>query len=366
MKDELPFLVRARAPVRIDLAGGWTDVAEFCEETPGGVVNIALDLCSTVTIVTHTTREDAGDRGWRLRQTLEDESVEIYSADFDFYLEAARIADLEYDGNVDLVKAAIHEMNVPGGFTVITESTAPPGSGLGTSASLGVALLGALARYGGKAYVQSDIAELASSIERDRLDIRGGKQDHYASALGGLEFMEFVGDEVKPSQLKVPTNLLRELESNLVLIYTGKSRLSGDIHSRVLGAYQSGPGPTREAIEKMKEISRNMRDSLLLGDLEPLGDLMSLNWDCQKALHPDVTNEQIDHLFEIAKSAGASGGKACGAGGGGCLVFLSGPHDTHRLKQAFRKMEGIEVLRFRIDEQGLETWAPPAPESLGS
>jgi D-glycero-alpha-D-manno-heptose-7-phosphate kinase len=91
---------------------------------------------------------------------------------------------------------------------------------------------------------------------------------------------------------------------------------------------------------------------------------MSLNWDCQKALHPDVTNEQIDRLFEVARGAGATGGKACGAGGGGCLVFLSGPHDTHRLKQAFRKMEGIEVLRFRIDEQGLETWSPPGPENL--
>jgi D-glycero-alpha-D-manno-heptose-7-phosphate kinase len=364
MPKTLPFLVRARAPVRIDLAGGWTDVAEFCQETPGGVVNVALDLCSTVTIVTHATREDAGDRGWRLRHKLDDESVEIYSADFDLYLQAKRIAELEYDGNVDLVKAAIHEMNVPGGFTLITESTAPPGSGLGTSASLGVSLLGALARYVGKPHVQSDIAELASSIERNRLGIRGGKQDHYASALGGLEFMEFRGSDVKPARLHVASNVLREIESNLVLIYTGKSRLSGDIHSRVLEAYESGKGPTRDAIEEMKEISRKMRDALLLGDLEPLGKLMSLNWDCQKALHPDVTNEQIDRLFEVARGAGATGGKACGAGGGGCLVFLSGPHDTHRLKQAFRKMEGIEVLRFRIDEQGLETWSPPGPENL--
>lgn len=137
MKKELPFLVRARAPVRVDLAGGWTDVAEFCQKTPGGVVNVAIDLNSTVTVLSKTSRAEAGDRGWRFHSRLEDESVEIYSADFDIYIEARRVADLEYDGNVDLVKAAIKEMDLAGGFTLITESTAPPGSGLGTSASLG-------------------------------------------------------------------------------------------------------------------------------------------------------------------------------------------------------------------------------------
>jgi len=365
MQIDLPFLVRARSPVRIDLAGGWTDVAEFCQEEPGAVVNVAIDLCSTVTIVMHSTREDAGDRGWRLRRRFEDESVELYSVDFDYYLEAARVADLEYDGNIDLLKAALKEMGVSGGFTLITESMAPPGSGVGTSASLGVALLGALGRYAGKPFLQADFAEMASSIERDRLGISGGKQDHYASACGGIEYMEFRGDDVKAFPLNVAPNVLRELESNLVLVYTGKSRLSGDIHSRVLEAYEQGQGNTRTAIEELKEIARKMRNALLLGDLDSMGGLMTLNWDCQKALSPEVTNDEINRLFDIARGSGATGGKACGAGGGGCLVFLSGPHDSHRLKQAFRKVKGVEVLRFRIDHSGLETWVPPVPESFG-
>jgi D-glycero-alpha-D-manno-heptose-7-phosphate kinase len=365
MKKDLPFLVRSRAPVRIDLAGGWTDVAEFCEKTPGAVVNVAIDLCSTATVLARISREAAGDRGWRLHSRLEDESVEIYSADFDIYIEAKRVADLEYDGNVDLVKAALKEMGLAGGFTLITESTAPPGSGLGTSASLGVTLLGALGKYAGKALLPSETAELASSIERNRLGIRGGKQDHYASALGGLEFMEFRGHDVKPSHLVTSRSVLRELESNLVLIYTGKSRLSGDIHQRVSDAYHSGRGATHEAIEEMKQIAREMKDALILGDLDLTGPLMSRNWECQKALHPDVTNPQINELFELAVRNGATGGKACGAGGGGCLVFLCGPHDTHRVKRALREVEGVQILPVRIDSRGLETWTPPLPGSYG-
>jgi len=365
MRSDLPFLVRARAPVRVDLAGGWTDVAECCETTPGGVVNVAIDLCSTVTVMARTTKVEAGSRGWTLHSRLEDESVEIYSADFDIYIEAKRVADLEYDGNVDLVKAAIKEMDLPGGFTLITESTAPPGSGLGTSASLGVALLGALAKYAGKPFLPSEIAELGSSIERKRLGIRGGKQDHYASALGGLEFMEFRGEDVKASHLITSRSVLRELECNLVLIYTGKSRLSGDIHQRVSDAYHSGRGETHDAIEEMKRIAREMKDALILDDLDAVGPLMSRNWECQKKLHPDVTNPTIDHLFEVAMTSGASGGKACGAGGGGCLVFICGPHDTHRLKRALRAVPGVQVLPVRIDSRGLDNWDPPLPASFG-
>ncbi|GMV67326.1 MAG: hypothetical protein KJ050_07825 [Candidatus Omnitrophica bacterium] len=365
MKKELPFLVRARAPVRVDLAGGWTDVAEFCQKTPGGVVNVAIDLNSTVTVLSKTSRAEAGDRGWRFHSRLEDESVEIYSADFDIYIEARRVADLEYDGNVDLVKAAIKEMDLAGGFTLITESTAPPGSGLGTSASLGVALIGALAKYAGKPLLPSEVAEMASSIERERLGIRGGKQDHYASALGGLEFMEFRGDDVKASQLVTSRSVLRELESNLVLIYTGKSRLSGDVHQKVSQAYHSGRGTTHEAIEEMKRIARDMKDALILGELDAVGQLMTRNWECQKRLHPDVTNENIDHLFQVAMSSGATGGKACGAGGGGCLVFICGPHDTHRLKRALRAVAGVQILPVRIDSRGLDNWNPPIPDNFG-
>lgn len=366
MRADLPFVVRSRAPVRVDLAGGWTDVAEFCDETPGAVVNLAIDMRSTTTIMARVTKEAAGDRGWRFHSRLEDESVEIYSADFDIAIEAKRVADLEYDGNVDLVKAAIKEMDLPGGFTLITESTAPPGSGLGTSASLGVALLGALAKYAGKPLLPVETAELASSIERERLGIRGGKQDHYASALGGLEFMEFRGHDVKPSRLVTSRSVLRELETNLVLIYTGKSRLSGDIHQRVCDAFHSGRGQTHDSIEEMKVIAREMKDALLLGDLDAIGPLLSRNWMCQKNLHPDVTNPQIDHLFEIAMASGATGGKACGAGGGGCLLFICGPHEAHQLKRALRREEGVQVLPVRIDDCGLETWTPPLPASFGS
>ena len=146
------MLIRSRAPVRIDFAGGWTDVALFAQEKPGYVINAAINIYSFATI--RTAGDSAPTGELRHERDLEDKRVSIYSSDFDVYIEAKNIKKLEYDGNVDLVKAAIRRMDAPGGFDMITQSVAPPGSGLGTSASMGVALLGSLADYAGAHLLQ--------------------------------------------------------------------------------------------------------------------------------------------------------------------------------------------------------------------
>lgn len=334
--------MRARAPVRIDFAGGWTDVARFAQESAGAVVNAAISIYSYASV----RRDEAKPKDAK-------GGIRIYAADFDLYIEASDIRRLEYDGNADLVKAAIRHLNVDESFSIITRSDAPPGSGLGTSAAMGVALIGALSRLVGRPLLAHEIAELASEIEREELHILGGKQDQYASALGGVQFMEFFGETVRAAPLRLDPATEFALQKHLVLCYTEQSRLSGDIHQRVTDAFRKGDPETRGAIANLKEIARAMKERLLLGDLEAFARLMSDNWACQKRLHASVTNERIDELFAIALAAGAAGGKACGAGGGGCLVFIAEPDREHTLRLALRDA-GARIIDFVLDHHGLQ------------
>ena len=330
-------MVRARAPVRIDFAGGWTDVARFARKTPGAVVNAAISIYSYASI------ERSG----------ESNGVRIHATDFDLYIEAADIRRLEYDGNADLVKAALKHLGVPGGIEVTTRSDAPPGSGLGTSAAMGVALIGALGQLARRPLLPHEVAEMASEIERKELGILGGKQDQYASALGGWQSLEFFGETVRAAPLRLGPKTAFELQKHLVLCYTEQSRLSGDIHQRVTEAFESGDPETTSAMENLKAIARRMKDALLLGDIEEFARLMSENWANQKRLHPSVTNERIEDLFAVAREAGAAGGKACGAGGGGCLVFIAKPDREHHLRKALRDA-GARLIEFVFDYSGLQ------------
>jgi D-glycero-alpha-D-manno-heptose-7-phosphate kinase len=330
-------VIRSRAPVRIDLAGGWTDVAEFAQSTPGAVVNVAIDLWSYVT----------------LSPSAAAEGIRIFSADFEEYVTARDISGLEYDGRVDLVKAAVCKLGVSTGLSIQTRSDAPPGSGLGTSAALGVALIGAIGRLRGSELLDFETAELASDIERHTLGIKGGKQDHYASALGGVNFMEFCGETVRTARIPISEATRMYLEKHLLLVYTGKSRLSGDIHGHVWSAFRAGRPGTVGAIEEMKRLARQARDHLAAGNYDKLADLLNDNWRCQKALHPSVTNPELDGLFRLALESGAKGGKACGAGGGGCVLFLAGPEKEHTLRRAVETVPGVRILPFSFQSSGL-------------
>ena len=342
-------VVRSRAPARIDFAGGWTDVAFFAQEEPGAVVNSAISIYSYATAKKTQSEDKPGSKH------AGDNSIKIYSADFDIYEEATEIKELEYNGNVDLAKAAIKRMNVDFGLEIITRSNAPAGSGLGSSASMGVALVGALARLADSTLLPYEYAEIASSIERHELGILGGKQDQYASAIGGLNFMEFFGEEVKQSKLPLASDTLHELEKNLVLCYTGKSRLSSDIHQNVTDAYIAGHKGTLDALRNLKQIAVEMKNSLLKGNLKYFSSLLNDNWANQKKLHPSVANPQIDSLFELALSNGATGGKASGAGGGGCLIFYCADGREHVVRRELQKA-GCDIIDFSFEFEGLQTW----------
>ncbi len=304
------MLVTSRAPVRVDFAGGWTDVNIFARGAGGAVVNAAINHYVTGKLEildAEETREEALER-----------------------------------------IAALHSRE---GLSVSYQSDLPSGSGLGTSSSLNVVWLSLV-----KSQIASDedrarIAELAYQLE-EMLGILGGKQDQYASAFGGFNYMTF-DEAVQVERLNVAPETVQALESRLVLCYTGKPRLSGNIHENVWGAFRRGAPETVNALYYLRNCAIRMRTVLLEGDIEEFADLLSQNWKHQKALDPSITNPQIESLFTQATAAGALGGKACGAGGGGCLLFCTAPGRQTAVSDALAEA-GARVIPFQFDFTGLQ------------
>ncbi|RKY83580.1 GHMP kinase, partial [candidate division KSB1 bacterium] len=282
-------------------------------------------------------------------------NIQIESADYNIFIDSIDVKKIEYNGNLDLVKAAVKLYSTTDGFKIITQSNAPAGSGLGTSASMGVTLVGLISKYSGKNLLPGEIAEAASMLERKELGIRGGKQDHYASAIGGINYMEFHKEEVKIYPLKINPDIILELEKNLIVCYTGKSRLSGNIHKDVAKNFSNNKKETVDSIEKLKYIAECMKNSLMKGKFNEFAELMNENWTYQKKLHHSITNEYMNELFEIAFKSGALGGKAAGAGGGGCLIFYCDREKEHKVRENLEK-SGATVLNFNFDFSGYQNW----------
>jgi D-glycero-alpha-D-manno-heptose-7-phosphate kinase len=335
-------IIRSRAPIRIDFAGGWTDVPPFSEREGGAVVN------TTINRYTYTTLAKRNDS-----------RIRILSADFEKYIEVENFRQLEYDGNLDLIKAAVKVLGVEIGMDIHVRCDAPPGSGTGSSSSISVALIGMLNCLQPEKLSPHEIAKLARKLEVQELSIAGGKQDYYASALGGINFLEFEDPAVSNSRLQVAPAVIRDLEKHLLLCYTGKSRLSGDIIRNVMGAYERGEKKTVDALRNLKRVAYETRSALLSGDLHGFAGLLHENWQNQKALDPSTTNAQIDRLFEVALGAGAIGGKACGAGGGGCIVFYCDENKEHLVRRALLA-EQAQIIEFNLENEGLQTWVSPA------
>ncbi|HPB31467.1 MAG TPA: GHMP kinase [Candidatus Sumerlaeota bacterium] len=330
--------IRARAPIRLDFGGGWTDVPPFSEREGGAVVNATINRYTYATLVPRTDR-----------------IIRIISADFDTFLEVKDFKQLEYDGNLDLIKAAIRVLGIIQGMDLYVRCDAPPGSGTGSSSSISVALIGLLNTLQKEKLSPHEIAKMGRVLELQELHIAGGKQDYYATALGGINYLEFEDPAVSNSRLRVSEATIAEMEKHMILCYTGKSRLSGNIISTVMGAYERGEEQTTRALFNLKRIAHEMKSALLTGDMKRFASLLAENWQNQKLLDPSTTNEQIDLLFKTAENAGALGGKALGAGGGGCLLFYCDDNREHDVRLAIQKA-GAQVIDFNFEFQGLVTW----------
>ena len=317
---------RAAAPVRLDFAGGWTDVPPFSAREGGVVITAGVRLFATAEVY-------VGGRGFRL-----------VSEDLNDQLEVPDSAGLVNDGRLTLHKAALRMLPV-GACRLITRSDAPPGSGLGTSGALDVALVAALSAARGESPDPVDIAERACYLEAVEAGIPGGRQDQFASSHGGFLQLDFKDPDAEVKRLRVDAGFAEDLARRTVLCYTTASRFSGATIDRVMQAYERGNRKVAEALHGIRAVAESMGAAFAAGDAAQIGRLMSENWRHQLALDPQMRTEKMAQLEEAALAAGALGGKAAGSGAGGCMFFLA-PDDPRSVVEAAQGC-GVTILPVR-------------------
>jgi len=333
---------RARAPLRISLCGGGTDVAPYPEEHGGMVLSATINQYAYASL-----------------RPRRDSRLTLASLDYDVVARYDHPRRLKLDGNLDLIKAVVRAFKVRRGAGLWVHSDAPPGSGLGSSSTLVVALIGVMGEWLGRPLTSYDVAELAYRIERVDLGLAGGRQDQYAAAFGGFNFIEFGAEGTVVNPLRIRPDVLNELEYRLLLCYMGQTRQSARIIERQTAAYRSGQSAVVEALHQLKAGTLEMKKALLLGKVDAIGELLHQAWESKKRLDEGISNSHVDRLYQLARREGAIGGKMPGAGGGGYFLLLTRFDRKHRVAAVLEK-HGGQVVPFQFERRGLVTWASGA------
>jgi D-glycero-alpha-D-manno-heptose-7-phosphate kinase len=335
---------RSRAPLRLGLAGGGTDVSPYSDLYGGSILNATISMYAYASI---TPRNDG--------------KIRIIAYDRNEQYEFDSAEALPINGQLDLSKGVynriVKEFNTGAlSFDISTYVDAPPGSGLGSSSTLVVAIVGAFMEWLKLPLGEYDIAHLAYSIEREDLKFDGGKQDQYAATFGGVNFMEFYSDDkVIVNPLRVKDKWLFEMENNMVLYFTETSRLSSTIIKAQSENVKSRNEKSIEAMHSLKEQALRMKEALLRGNLNQIGDILNYGWQFKKQMAEGISNIEIDKLYDAALQAGATGGKVSGAGGGGFMFFYAPDDKKHQLVKTLQSFGG-RVMRYHFTSGGLVTW----------
>lgn len=345
---ERSFDVRARAPLRLGLAGGGTDLSPYCDQFGGAVLNATIDRFAFA----HITPSPTGEVIFRARDVGAEERYDL---------------DEPFDVRTGLVlhKAVYRHMRsvyaqgeLPG-LCLSTTIDAPPGSGLGSSSALVVALVEAFRVALDLPLGPYEVARLAFEIERKQLGLAGGRQDHYAAAFGGINYIEFLPEErVLVSPLRVPRACLNEFEASLVVCFTGQSRRSELIIQEQIDGLTSLRPETLENMHQLKQDATAMRQALLRGDIAELARVLARSWEAKKRTASGIVTPEVERLYAAGLDAGAWGGKVSGAGGGGFLMFCTEPENRYRLMTALNAAGGqASLIKFTFE--GAEAWIPP-------
>jgi len=262
---------------------------------------------------------------------------------------------LSLDGDLALIKACIKRVGPQQGFNLQTYSQIPLGSGLSSSAAVAVVVAAICTHYEQGSFEKAEMAHLAAAAERDDLNHWTGKQDQFAAALGGINFLEFVGDDVPIEKPDLSEHTVRQLEKNLLLVFTGVAHLSGSIHLDILSDYQNKTGTVLAGMHGLKEVGRQMCSSLRSGDLKTFAELLNENWKYHQMLHPSCHTPDLQRFIDTGLASGAVGAKVCGAGGGGCVVFYARDNEKPRLADALEKI-GAQIMPFSFDSTGATVW----------
>lgn len=338
------MIIRSKAPLRLGLAGGGTDVSPFSDIYGGCILNATISLFAYCDIIPRN-----------------DNRIVMITEDRGERFESESMKELPLDGNLDILKAiynrVVKDFDLPPlSFELHTFVDAPAGSGLGTSSTLVVAVLGAFVQWLRLPLAEYDIAALAYSIERIDLRLAGGKQDQYAATFGGFNFMEFYADnKVIVNPLRIKESVMNELSRNLVLFYTSTSRSSADIIERQQKNVVANNTQSIEAMQQLKKQAVLMKEALLRNELDKIGDILNLGWEYKRQMAKGISTDLFEDVYKAALNAGARGGKISGAGGGGYIFFYCPDCVRYKVIEALSNFGG-KVRRFEFTKQGLQTW----------
>ncbi len=326
------MIYRSKAPLRIGLAGGGTDVSPYSDLYGGAILNATISLYANASI-----------------EPFQENRIVLETNDRNESEACDLTHELALNGNMNLLKGVYNCIvrdfgPIASGFKLSTFVDAPAGSGLGTSSTLVVAILGVFVEMLRLPFGEYDMAHYAYEIERKYLNLAGGKQDQYAATFGGVNFMEFYGeDKVIVNPLRIKQQYLFELENNLVLYYTSTSRESARIIEQQSKNVVSKQEQSIEAMHQLKQQSQMMKEALLKGRLHEFGEILDYGYQQKKKMAEGISNSLMEEIYETAKAAGATGGKISGAGGGGFMTFYC--PGTTKYKVIKSTLIGLETLK---------------------
>jgi D-glycero-alpha-D-manno-heptose-7-phosphate kinase len=338
------MIYRSKAPLRIGLAGGGTDVSPYCDLYGGAILNATISLYASATI-----------------EPLNTPQIVIEAVDRNEFVSYPLEPVLPIDGTLDLACGVYNYVvarygPVPSGFRITTSVDAPAGSGLGSSSTLVVAIMGAFTEWMKLPLGEYDIAQAAFDIERIDLGMAGGKQDQYAATFGGVNFMEFYdNNKVIVNPLRIKPEYLYELGNNLLLYFTATSRLSSTIIEAQSKNVTDKNQQSIEAMHHLKEQARMMKEALLKGNVDEIGSILDYGFRFKKQMAKGISNDALDETYEAALKAGATGGKISGAGGGGFMMFYCPANTRHQVRQVL-EARGGSMSQYQFTERGLFTW----------
>lgn len=340
----LSMIIRSRAPLRIGLAGGGTDVSPYSDIYGGAILNATIGMYATATI-----------------EPLNNGKIIFNAVDLGVCQEMEALEELPSNNDLALLIGVYNRVvrdyaHRPLSFRLTTYADAPKGSGLGTSSTVTVAILGAFVEWLRLPLGEYDIAHLAYQIERNDLGMAGGKQDQYAATFGGFNFMEFYADDkVIVNPLRIRPEYINELEFNILLYYTGTSRLSAKIIESQTSNFVTKTEKSIDAAHKLKEQAIRMKEALLKGKLAEIGNILDFGWHYKKQMAAEISNPLIEEIYDAAKNAGATGGKISGAGGGGFMMFYMPGIARYRVMDILKQYGGV-VEQIHFTQEGLRSW----------
>ena len=333
--------VRSRAPLRVSYAGGGTDVPPYPFQMGGVVLSCTIKNYAYCSILPRA-----------------DGKVTVLQENQGARVTCGSLEELKGDGEVEFVRGVASRFDLNSGFDASLRYDALPGTGLGSSSALCVSLIGAFRDWKGNSMTDYEIANLAYEVERKDVGIPGGMQDQYASTFGGFNLIEFKREAVIVNPLRIGREILSEMEYNSLLCHTGDTRRSGGILKRQIESYENRSPKVMSALEKMKDLTYQMKDLLLTGNLTEFARLLNQEWELKKVLDQAISNETTETLLKAARQAGALGGKLLGAGGGGFLLLYCESGKQVQVQNAVENLGG-RTYPVRFDKDGLQTWRHP-------